>query len=130
MGKKLLLISKTKKIRSVLSTLFLQLYITRKLIKTILEDLHNTRNFLDNKGECKEPTTIDDIPDFEKLHDIAIAVYKIEENGKIIVPLYMTKIRDVDPIKLLLIEEDSEKESEHEEDSDSEIRFDNDHAFL
>jgi hypothetical protein len=77
--------------------------------------------------------TIDDIPNFERLNDLAIAVYKIEETGKIIVPLYMTKRRDIDPINLLLIEEDSEKESEdsekeseeeeEEEDFDSEIRY-------
>ena len=57
---------------------------------------------------CKEPMTLDDIPNFERLNNLAIAVYKIDENGEIIVPLYITKTIDIDPINLLLIEEDFE----------------------
>ena len=53
---------------------------------------------------CKEPMTIDDIPHFETLNDISIAVYRIKHDGKTVFPLYMTKRRKQDPINLLLIE--------------------------
>ena len=49
------------------------------------------------------PMNIDDIPKFEKLNDIPISVYTIEEKGKQVYPLYYTKRRDQDPISLLLI---------------------------
>ncbi len=52
------------------------------------------------------PMTIDDIPKFEKMNDIPIAVYRVEENGVEVYPLYYTKRRDKDPINLLLIEGD------------------------
>ena len=42
---------------------------------------------------CKEPMTIDDIPRFETLNDISIAVYRIKHDGKTVFPLYMTKRR-------------------------------------
>ena len=48
--------------------------------------------------------TIDDIPHFETLNDISIAVYRIKHDGKTVFPLYMTKRRKQDPINLLLIE--------------------------
>ena len=50
------------------------------------------------------PMSIDDIPKFEKINDIPISVYTIEEKGKQVYPLYYTKRRDQDPISLLLIE--------------------------
>ena len=53
---------------------------------------------------CKEPMTIDDIPRFESLNDISIAVYRIKHNGGKVFPLYMSKKRNQDPINLLLIE--------------------------
>ena len=53
---------------------------------------------------CKESMTIDDIPHFETLNDISIAVYRIKHDGKTVFPLYMTKRRKQDPINLLLIE--------------------------
>ena len=53
---------------------------------------------------CKEPMTMDDIPNFETLNDISIAVYRIKHDGKMVFPLYMTKRRIQDPINLLLIE--------------------------
>ena len=54
---------------------------------------------------CKEPMRIDDIPKFEKLNNIPIAIYRINKNsGNTVYPLYMTKRRDKNPINLLLIE--------------------------
>ena len=55
---------------------------------------------------CKEPMTIDDIPHFETLNGISIAVYRIKHDGETVFPLYMTKRRKQDPINLLLIEGD------------------------
>ena len=48
--------------------------------------------------------SIDDIPKFEKLNDIPVSVYTIQEEGKEVYPLYYTNRRDKDPISLLLIE--------------------------
>ena len=53
---------------------------------------------------CKEPMTIDDIPHFEKLNDLSIAVYRIKHDAKTVFPLYMSKRAKQDPINLLLIE--------------------------
>ena len=55
---------------------------------------------------CKESMRIDDIPKFESLNDISIAVYRIRHDGKTVFPLYITKRRKEDPINLLLIEGD------------------------
>ena len=74
-------------------------------------DTHSANNpslykpFLGVLKGCKEPMTIDDIPKFEKLNDIAIAVYRIKHNGNTIFPLYISKFSKIkEPIKLLLIE--------------------------
>ena len=53
---------------------------------------------------CHAPMKIDDIPKFEKLNNIPIAVYRMELNDDNIYPLYMTKDKSKDPINLLLIE--------------------------
>ena len=53
---------------------------------------------------CKEPMRIEDIPHFESVNDISIAVYRIKHDKETVYPLYMTKRRGVDPINLLLIE--------------------------
>ena len=74
-------------------------------------DTHSANNpslykpFLGVLKGCKEPMSIDDIPKFEKLNDIAIAVYRIKHNGNTIFPLYISKFSKIkEPFKLLLIE--------------------------
>ena len=74
-------------------------------------DTHNANNpnlykpFLGLLKGCKEPMSIDDIPQFEKSNNIAIAVYRIKHNGNTIFPLYISKFSKIkEPIKLLLIE--------------------------
>ena len=62
------------------------------------------KKYLGKLKGCKEPMRIDDIPQFETLNDISIAVYRIKHDGKTVFPLYMTKRRKQDPINLLLIE--------------------------
>ena len=52
------------------------------------------------------PIVLDDIPKFEKLNNLAISVYTIEEKGKQVYPILYTKRRDKEPINLLLIEGD------------------------
>ena len=53
---------------------------------------------------CKEPMMINEIPKFETLNDIPISVYRWDNDEQIICPLYMTTLRNKDPINLLLIE--------------------------
>ena len=72
---------------------------------------HNAHNpslykpYLGKLKGCKEPMSIDDIPTFEKLNNIPIAVYRMKSNGNMIFPLYISKLSKLkDPIKLLLIE--------------------------
>ena len=50
------------------------------------------------------PIKMEDIPQWEDMNDIPIAVYGVKENGQEVYPLYYTKRRDKKPINLLLIE--------------------------
>ena len=50
------------------------------------------------------PIRMEDIPEWEGMNDIPIAVYGVKENGKKVYPLYYTKRRDKKPINLLVIE--------------------------
>ena len=50
------------------------------------------------------PIKMDDIPQWDDMNDIQIAVYGVRENGEEVYPLYYTKRRDIEPINLLLIE--------------------------
>ena len=48
--------------------------------------------------------SIDDIPKFENMNNIPICVYRIEHDGDINYPLYITKKSGKYPINLLLIQ--------------------------
>ena len=50
------------------------------------------------------PIKMEDIPKWEDMNDIPIAVYGVKENGEQVYPLYYTKRRDKKPINILLIE--------------------------
>ena len=49
-----------------------------------------------------------DIPKFERLNDIPVALYTVKQRDKTIYPLYITKMRNKPPIRLLLIEGDEQ----------------------
>ena len=55
-------------------------------------------------GGITSPIKMEDIPEWEEMNDIPIAVYGVEENGEEVYPLYYTKRRDKKPINLLVIE--------------------------
>ena len=57
-----------------------------------------------NLNGFSEPMQVDDIPKFEKMNNLSINVYTINEKGKLVNPLYCTKNKENDPINLLLIE--------------------------
>ena len=55
-------------------------------------------------GVITPPIRMMDIPEWEGMNDIPIAVYGVKENGENVYPLYYTKRRDKEPINLLVIE--------------------------
>ena len=60
-------------------------------------------------GKLKAVTSdmkVQDIPKFERLNDIPVALYTVKQRDKTIYPLYITKMRNKPPIQLLLIEGD------------------------
>ena len=55
-------------------------------------------------GGITSPIRMEDIPEWEGMNDIPIAVYGVKENGENVYPLYYTSRRDKEPINLLVIE--------------------------
>ena len=55
-------------------------------------------------GGITSPIKMEDIPEWEEMNDIPIAVYGVKENGEEVYPLYYNSRREKEPINLLLIE--------------------------
>ena len=53
---------------------------------------------------CSIPMELDDIPKCERQNGVAFNVYHMKEDGKLINPIYISENRDLEAIKLLLIE--------------------------
>ena len=72
-----------------------------------MNNMNNPNLYVKDLGTLKGVKTnmrVQDIAKFEKENNLAVSVYTVKQNGKIIYPLYITKLRQFLPINLLLIE--------------------------
>ena len=76
------------------------------------KNLHYLSHYKDHLDELNfsglpMPMSLQDIPRFEKLNELCINVYSLNEKKNKILPLHISKIEKIRPINLLLLEEDN-----------------------